>query len=264
MIISLDLGRARGIVVSEDDWKPGRKHWYVGTAIALCGLLIATVTLFNHYYESDDENRAEATTLAAASPENPDGWGPERETFTMKNPATYAVLNSITDNPQYGDERNFTRVRKSGSSDNYGDLVRAEIGEVATVLAYVGNNCSDNLAGPAATIHGLWAQFQNKQVGTDLWFQILIGGNNATSVYNGASVLTVKPARLSVVGGTAMMYTASSPTGFRLDSELIDGAGKVPLGQDKPDGEFPVGRSSDGQIGYGTGYFTFDVRVEEL
>ena len=37
-------------------------------------------------------------------------WGPERETFTMEEPATYPTFNSITNNPTIGDERDFVRV----------------------------------------------------------------------------------------------------------------------------------------------------------
>ena len=37
-------------------------------------------------------------------------WGPERPTFTMAEPASYATFNSITDNPTIGDERDFVRV----------------------------------------------------------------------------------------------------------------------------------------------------------
>ena len=38
------------------------------------------------------------------------GWGPEREMFTMKNPAKYPSINSIVDNPTIGDERAFLRI----------------------------------------------------------------------------------------------------------------------------------------------------------
>ncbi len=34
-------------------------------------------------------------------------YGPERETFTIEKPASYITFNSITNNPNYGDERNF-------------------------------------------------------------------------------------------------------------------------------------------------------------
>ena len=41
-----------------------------------------------------------------------DAWGPQdRETFTWARRAKFITLNSITDNPRIGDERNFVRVR---------------------------------------------------------------------------------------------------------------------------------------------------------
>lgn len=39
------------------------------------------------------------------------GWGPERQMFTMSRPAAYVTLNSISDNPNIGDERQFYGVR---------------------------------------------------------------------------------------------------------------------------------------------------------
>lgn len=39
-------------------------------------------------------------------------WGPERTIFTTENPAPFNTLNSIIDNPNYGDERNFFSVSK--------------------------------------------------------------------------------------------------------------------------------------------------------
>ena len=52
------------------------------------------------------------------------GWGPERETFTSKEPADYVTFNSITDNAGVGDERNFVRVREAGTQDKFGDLAK--------------------------------------------------------------------------------------------------------------------------------------------
>ena len=42
------------------------------------------------------------------------GWGPGRETFTMKKPARYPTFNSITDDPVLRDHRDFARFAKTG------------------------------------------------------------------------------------------------------------------------------------------------------
>lgn len=83
-------------------------------------------------------------------------WGPERTTFTMAKPATYATFNSITDNPNFGDERNFLRVRDADSKywvagsnpEGYGndgkngwtDTMNMQEGHTYEVKLYVHNN----------------------------------------------------------------------------------------------------------------------------
>src|SRR5687768_17211594 len=38
-------------------------------------------------------------------------WGPDRPTYTMENPAPHVTFNSMTNNPNYGDEREFVTVK---------------------------------------------------------------------------------------------------------------------------------------------------------
>lgn len=71
-------------------------------------------------------------------------WGPSRPTFTQAHPATYVTFDSITDNPQVGDERNFVRIKEDGSS-TYVDNVNFEPGKVYDVSVYYHNNAAANL-----------------------------------------------------------------------------------------------------------------------
>jgi hypothetical protein len=48
-------------------------------------------------------------------------WGPNRSTFTIDSPANYVTFNSITDNPNIGDERNFVGIRESGTNNLWSD-----------------------------------------------------------------------------------------------------------------------------------------------
>ena len=80
-------------------------------------------------------------------------WGPSRETFTMAEPATYVTFNSITDNPDVGDERNFLRVRdadsqywQDGTTNGWTDTIsNMEEGHTYTIRMYVHNNAAANL-----------------------------------------------------------------------------------------------------------------------
>lgn len=71
-------------------------------------------------------------------------WGPSRPTFTGANPAPYVTFNSITDNPQVGDERNFVRIREEGSS-TYVDNVNLTPGKVYEVSVFYHNDASSDL-----------------------------------------------------------------------------------------------------------------------
>ena len=73
-------------------------------------------------------------------------WGPQdRQTFTWSNPADHVCFNSMTDNPEIGDEANFVRVRKAGGHDKFVDNVIVEPGEEYEVNIYYHNNASASL-----------------------------------------------------------------------------------------------------------------------
>ena len=79
-------------------------------------------------------------------------WGPSRETFTIEKPATYVTFDSITNNPNYGDERNFLRVRDSdkqywsdSSTNGWTDTMTMQEGHTYDVRLYVHNNAASNL-----------------------------------------------------------------------------------------------------------------------
>lgn len=74
-----------------------------------------------------------------------EAWGPERPTYTWQKPTDHATINSITDNPVMGDERNFVRIKKLGTTDKYRDRVVAEPGAEYEVQIFFHNNAAANL-----------------------------------------------------------------------------------------------------------------------
>jgi hypothetical protein len=195
---------------------------------------------------------------ASASPAE-GGWGPQRQTFQSGEPTPCPVLNSVTDQPAYGDERNFVRVRQRQSIDaSFTDVIRAAPGDILDVYVWVSNDCSDNTAAASlSTVKGLSAQFISTQSGTDTAFAVQLSANNAKSVWDGASVSTQMPARLELVPGSATMTTADAT--FKLDDSAF-GASGTPLGQFSPDGNYPLGHAPNG-MQRGAGYFTFELWV---
>lgn len=87
---------------------------------------------------------AVAVAAVAATSITALAWGPERPTFTGENPADYVTFNSITNNPQVGDERNFVRIREVGTG-NYVDEVKLQPGKEYEVVNYYHNNAKTSL-----------------------------------------------------------------------------------------------------------------------
>lgn len=72
-------------------------------------------------------------------------WGPERPTYKWDAPADHPVFNSITDNPQIQDERNFVRIKHAGDAGPHVDSVDIVPGERYEVYMYYHNNASASL-----------------------------------------------------------------------------------------------------------------------
>jgi len=72
-------------------------------------------------------------------------WGPSRDTYTIEVPANHVTFNSITNNPNIGDERNFVGIRESGTTNAWSDDMAVVNGKEYTVRMYVHNNAAENL-----------------------------------------------------------------------------------------------------------------------
>ncbi len=71
----------------------------------------------------------------------------DEPTFTMDRPANYVTFDSITDNPNYGDERNFLTIKPVEDQENqsWTDQITVEEGKEYNVRIYVHNNAAANL-----------------------------------------------------------------------------------------------------------------------
>lgn len=74
-------------------------------------------------------------------------YGPERPTYTIAHPADHITFDSITDNPNYGDERNFTIVKdaSNAAAGGWTDNMTVQDGKEYLVRIYVHNNAASNL-----------------------------------------------------------------------------------------------------------------------
>ena len=188
-------------------------------------------------------------------------WGPSRPTFSGATPATYPVFNSMVDNPQVGDERNFVRIREAGVG-NYGNQVTLEPGKVYEVSVYFHNNAASNLnasgQGQAknATLKMEVPNVVTGGVNAALTGTISASNTNPSSVWDEAYGKNTTNADIALryVSGTAKFTSNGAINGQQLpDSLFTTGAN---LGYDSQNGEVP------GCNQY-SGFVTFKLRVDQ-
>jgi len=188
-------------------------------------------------------------------------WGPDRPTFSGATPATYPVFNSMVDNPQIGDERNFVRIREAGVG-NYVNQVTFEPGKVYEVSVYFHNNAASNLnasgQGQAKDVT-LKMEVPNVVTGgvnAALTGTIAASNTNPLKVWDEAygKNSTNADIALRYVSGSATFTSNGAINGQQLpDSLFTTGAS---LGYDSQNGEVP------GCNQY-SGYVTFKLRVDQ-
>lgn len=188
-------------------------------------------------------------------------YGPERPTFTGANPAPYVTFNSITDNPQVGDERNFVRIRESGVG-NYGDNVTLEPGKVYDVSVYFHNNAASNLnASGKGIAHNAKLKMDIPGVvkaGVNAAFTGTISASNATP----GTIWDEAYGKNATNGEIALRYVSDSATfisngainGQKLPDALFTTGAN--LGYDSQNGEVPGCNEF-------SGFVNFKIRVDQ-
>ena len=165
-------------------------------------------------------------------------WGPSRTTFTMDEPASYVTFNSITDNPSVGDERNFTRIRETGSS-TWADSVTVQEGKEYTIRMYVHNNAASNLNLTATNVRAALNLPLNTYT-TDFTVNGFISADNSNpaKVWDQVIVRSDKEFRLNVVSAKYFNNVTGTDNGWTLGNELFTENGAL-LGYNKLDGKIP-------------------------
>lgn len=150
-------------------------------------------------------------------------WGPSRTTFTMEHPAAYPVFNSITNNPNYGDEREFTTVKDITTGEQLSAQTKLIPGHEYSVQVYIHNNASETLNASGVgvakdvTVRALLPQYVDGN-GTVAAF-VNAGNTNPGEVYDTAKFTSDKKVELEYVSGSAMLHTNFQQT--QLDDSLI-------------------------------------------
>ena len=184
-------------------------------------------------------------------------WGPDRPTFTVEQPATYNTFNSITNNPNVGDERNFVRIKDAADTGpgNWKDEINVESNKEYLVQIYVHNNAADNLKLVAENTR-VMATVPNT-TGKSIQIDGFVTADNANpnKIWDQAIFKSSQDFNLTYVPGSAVLYNnAFGQTGAKLSDNIVTSTGAL-VGFDKLDGKVP------GCFKY-AGYVSFKVKAQ--
>jgi len=191
-------------------------------------------------------------------------WGPTRTTYTVESPAPVVAFNSITNNPNVGDERNFVGIRDTSAENVWHDDMTVQPGKEYYVRMYVHNNAAENLNLVAENVT---AKFNlptttGKSVQVNGFLNASNVGSNGkdqkgafAEVYDHATFNSTNDFNLAYVKDSLKYENnAFGAAGTPLSESIFTSAG-AKLGYDKLDGNIP------GCFQY-AGYVTFKVKPQ--
>ncbi len=165
-------------------------------------------------------------------------YGPERPTFTQSNPADYVTFNSITNNPTYGDERNFMRVRDVAAGTQTGDVADIKPGKEYEVNIFFHNNAKSSLnASGQGVAQNAYARTELpaviKKGGAATSAMAYVGASNANpkEVYDYIDIKnnTAADMVLHYVPGSATIHSQGSVNNSKLPDSFFKASG-APIG----------------------------------
>ena len=171
-------------------------------------------------------------------------WGPDRPTFTIQQPADYVVFNSITNNPAYGDERDFVHIKEASQpNSSYTNQINFEPNKEYDVYVYYHNNAKTSLnasgVGVAKDVKLRMDMPADVKKGENAPIAGYISASNANpgTVYDEAWGKATSDLSLRYVPDSATIYNFGATNGQKLPSSLMTTG--TPLGFDSLNGVLP-------------------------
>ena len=197
-----------------------------------------------------------AVLTAAVSVSASFAWGPERPTYTMAHPADHVTFNSITDNPNYGDEREFVTIQDVTAGTKLKSTATLTPGHEYMVQVYVHNNAASNLNASGVGIAKdvmVRAALPASVNGSDTVDGFVAASNaKPKNVYDSATLKSQGKVDLQFVSGSAMLHTNRQQT--KLSDKVITTGVKV--------GDKDLSGSWRGCLDF-AGAVTFNIKVKE-
>lgn len=157
-------------------------------------------------------------------------WGPDREMFTVHEPAPYPVLNSISDNPNIGDERDFFGVKLStDAAGGWCQSVAAKDGVVLRFRIYVKNSALDGLGSKGAARGVAFQVTKSEERATLQTVAAFLTAENTkpNRIWSQVEASSDKPFRLDLVEGSTRVHSnakqydeASAGSGRKIDDAI--------------------------------------------
>jgi hypothetical protein len=185
-------------------------------------------------------------------------WGPgDRTTFTEDKPAGYITFNSITDDSNYGDERNFVLVKDAANTQAGGfvDVVNVEDDHAYLVRVFVHNNAAEELNLVAENVRLSAGITKGLTKNGEIEVQLNSSNADPEKIWDEVNLKADKEFQIAYIMDSGRYYTnANGSSTFTLGDEIVTSKDGVLLGYDKLDGKIP------GCYQY-TGIATFKVKV---
>lgn len=159
----------------------------------------------------------------------PKGAWPARPTFNWDRPATYVTLNSITDNPQVGDERAFLRAAfslRNAAEAAYKRTLLVERGETIYLRIFYDNDAAPNLNLVATNVRvRILIPSQSRR---QIIIASYITANNAkpNMIMDVVSLVAAHPINVSYIEDTARLWN-SYVQGLRLANSITSSSGAL-------------------------------------
>ncbi len=185
-------------------------------------------------------------------------YGPERTTYTIEKPADKVTFNSITNNPNYGDERNFVLIKSDKNNQAGGwkyDRISVDKTEEFYVRAYVHNNAAANL-GLSSKNTRVTVSLPT-DISKEVNMNVIVSSDNSDpkEVWDNIVFSSSKDFNVAYVAGSAYFKNnVNTNPGFKISDDLVTKKG-AKIGYQSMDGVLP------GCFQY-SGILTFKVRVQ--
>ena len=170
-------------------------------------------------------------------------WGPDPPVYTVANPADHITFNSIKDNPNVGDERNFVVVKDAANTNDGGwqDNITVQPGKEYLVRVYVHNNAASSLNLTAINTR-VMASVPNT-TGKNVSISGFVTADNATpnKIWDDIHFNSGSDFNLTYVPGSAEIYNngyAAGGAGKSLSDNIVTSNGAL-IGYNGPDGKVP-------------------------